>query len=70
MLSVDGKNSRGHLLWSARTHPVFLAKLRGVVMFSEIYGVFVNDVTKCVCVLMIDVCIYSCYKPGTNSRIP
>ena len=48
MSSVDGKNSRGHLLWSARPHPVFLAKLRGVVMFSEIYGVFVNDVTKCV----------------------
>ena len=44
MLSVDGKNSRGHLLWSARPHPVFLANLRGVVMFLEIYGVFVNDV--------------------------
>ena len=57
MLSVDGKNSLGHLLWSARTHPVFLAKLRGVVMFSEIYGVFANDVTKCVKVLMIYVCI-------------
>ena len=57
MLSVDGKNSRGYLLWSARTHPMFLAKLRGVVMFSEICGVFVNDVTKCVCVFMIDVCI-------------
>ena len=26
-------------------------------MFSEIYGVFVNDVTKCVEVLMIYVCI-------------
>ena len=23
---------------------------------SEIYGVFINDVTKCVCVLMIYVC--------------
>ena len=57
MLSGDGKNSRGHLLWSARTHPMFLAKLRGVVMFLEIYGVFVNDVTKCVCGLMIYVCI-------------
>ena len=46
MLSGDGKNPRGNILWSSRPHPVFLAKLRGVVMFSEICGVFVNDVTK------------------------
>ena len=57
MLRGDAKNSRGHLLLLARPHPVFLAKSRGVFMFSTIYGVFVNDVTKCVCVFMIDVCI-------------
>ena len=46
MSSIDVKKSRGYLLWSERTHPMFLAKLRGAVMFPEIYGVFVNDVTK------------------------
>ena len=44
MFSGDGMNSRGHFLLLAPPHPVFLAKLRVVVMFSEIYGVFVNNV--------------------------
>ena len=45
VLSVDVKNSWGHLLWSACLHPVFLAKLRGKLC------------RKCVCLLMISVCI-------------
>ena len=43
MLSGDAKNSIGHFLISAHPHPVFLVKSRGVVMFSEIYGVLVNN---------------------------
>ena len=57
VLSGVAKNSQGYFLLSARPHPVFLVKSRGVVTFSDIYGAFVNDVTKCVCVLMIEVCI-------------
>ena len=57
VLSGDARNQRGCFLLSACPHPVFLAKSRGVVMFSEICGVFVNDVKKCVWVLIIDVCI-------------
>ena len=56
VLSGHGKNSRGYFLWSTRLHSVFLAKLHGVVMFSEMYRVFVNDVKKCVCVLMLYLC--------------
>ena len=57
MLIDDAKNSRGYFLLSEHLHTVFLVKSRGIVMLSGIYGVFVNDVTKCFCVLMIDVCI-------------
>ena len=57
MLSGNANNPRGNFLLSARPHPVFLVKSRGVVTFSDIYGAFVNDVTKCVCVLMIDACM-------------
>ena len=56
MLSDDAKNQREHFLLSARPHPMFLVKSRGIVTFSEIYGFFVNDTEKCVCVLMIYVC--------------
>ena len=56
MLSGDANHSRGRFLFLARPHPMFLVKLHGVIMFSEIYGVFVNDMTK-ICLLMIDVCI-------------
>ena len=34
---------------------MFLVKSHGVVMFSEIYGVLVYNVTKCVSVLMIQI---------------
>ena len=44
VISGEANNSRGYLLLSARPHPVFLVKSRGIVMFSDIYGVFVNDV--------------------------
>ena len=57
MLSGNAKNSRGCFLFLTRPHPVFLVKARGVVMLSENFGVFVNDATKWVCVLMIYVCI-------------
>ena len=56
VLSDDAKNQREHFLLSARPHPMFLVKSRGIVTFSEIYGVFVNDAKKCVCVLMKNVC--------------
>ena len=56
ILSGDAKNSRNYFLLSARLHTVFLVKLRGVVMFSEMSGVFVNDAKNCVCVLLIYVC--------------
>ena len=36
---------------------MFLVKSCGVVMFSEMCGVFVNDVTKFICIMIIDVCI-------------
>ena len=42
---------------SAHQHPVFLVNSYGVVMFSEMREVFVNDVTKCGCALMIEVSI-------------
>ena len=57
MLRGDAKNSRGYFLLSARPHPVFFVKSRGIAMFSEMCGAFVNDVKKYVCVLMIYVCI-------------
>ena len=44
MFSGNAKNPRGHFLLSSRPYPMFLVKLRGVVMFLEISGVFVNDV--------------------------
>ena len=57
MLRGNANNSRGYFLFLAHPHPVFLAKSHGIFMFSEICGVFVNDMTKCVCLLIIDVCI-------------
>ena len=57
MLSGYGNNPQGYFLWPERPHPVFLGKLRGVVMFLDIYGIVVNYGTKCVCVLMIEICI-------------
>ena len=57
MLSGDANNSRGYFLLSAHPHPLFLVNSCGVVMFSEMYGVFVNHVKFFVCLLMIDVCI-------------
>ena len=36
---------------------MFFAKLFSVVMFQKFMELFVNDVTKCVCVLIIYVCI-------------
>ena len=66
MLCGNEKNSRGNLLLSTRPHPVFLANSHGIVMFSKIYGIFVNDVKKCVCVLIIDLCI-KCSKNNMAS---
>ena len=45
VLSGDVNISRGYFLLLSRTHPVFVVKSRGVVMFSEMYGFFVNDKT-------------------------
>ena len=56
MLRGDANNSRGCFLVSACPHHVFLVKSRGIVMFSEIRGVFMKDVTF-FCVLTINVCI-------------
>ena len=44
VLRGDANNSRGSNLLLERPHPVFLVNSRGIVMFSEICGVFVNDV--------------------------
>ena len=57
MLRGDANNSHGFLLFLELPYPVFVVNSRGVVMFSEMCGVFVNDVTKCVCMLLIVVCI-------------
>ena len=35
-------------IYCGRHVPILCFQQSGVVMFSEIYGVFVNDVTKCV----------------------
>ena len=44
-------------MFPERPYPMFVVNSRGVVMFSEKFGVFVNDVTKFVCIIMIDLCI-------------
>ena len=57
MLRGDANNPRGYFLLLEHQHPVFLVKAHGVVMFSEMREVFLNDVTKCGCALMIEVSI-------------
>ena len=42
-------------------HPIFVVNSTGIVMFSEMCGVFVNDVIKFIFDMMIDVCI-KCVK--------
>ena len=57
VLRGDAKNSREYFLLSTLPHPVFLVKSCGVAIFQKCVNCFVNYVTKCVCVLMIDVCV-------------
>ena len=59
MLRGDTNNSREYFLFLACPYPVFLVKSHGIVTFSEIWRVFMKDVKKCVCLLMVDVCINS-----------
>ena len=57
VLRVYANNSQGYFLLLVRPYPIFLVNVCGVVMFSEMWGFFMNNVTKCVCMLMIDICI-------------
>ena len=66
MLRGDARNSRGYFLLLESPHPVFLVKSRGIVMFSEMCGVFVNDVTKTISVLMINIFFLSFFWTGLH----
>ena len=57
MLRGDENISRGEVAGSpVCTHTVSLVELHGqIFMFSEMWGVFMNDVKKGLCMLILDV---------------
>ena len=59
MLRGDAKSLQGYGLLSACNHLVSsVESLVQIVMFQKCVF-FVKDVTKCVCVMMIDICKHS-----------